>query len=275
MKHHVLLIIPFFLLLNTVQVSGQTPDETSKYWAGLGMGASFTGYKDKVASPINRYTDALTYYIIGGIEKGNFLHSINMHFFIGDSVMSAPFIGYEQENFLSARGNIKYACDYRLWGTSLFPGYLGAASRMIFHYTGVDTKTAVLDELTPPTYLGIISLDLHITQKWILNSKNSLILSAAYPIIGYSARPPFASYDELMGQYLLDNNFLRLISIGSFTSFHNYSALSGELKYQYDATPFISVFSCLAFELSYINLPKHRPRTDALVALNLGIVFNF
>jgi hypothetical protein len=250
-------------------ITAQSPSEERFFRVGAGLGCSFTGYRDEVESPINRYLNALTFILDGNIEKGNFFHIFNISFFTGNSRMAAPHKGYIQRKYIYAKGCIEYALDYRLWGNETFPGYLGGAFRTVVYYSGVDTG----ESLSPPVGAGLFSLDLHFTQKWIINEKNLLVFSAGYPIFGYGVRPPYAGMDDIWAKYLYEGTYIKIITLGEFTSFHNYWELFGDLKYQYSFTELFSVYSGLAFQLSRINFPH--PRHDAIFQLNAGVAFIF
>jgi hypothetical protein len=258
------------LLFVTVgSITAQSPSEGRFFRIGVGLGCSFTGYRDEVESPINRYLNALTYILDFNIEKGSFFHTLNIVFFMGDAKTAAPYRGYVQRKYTYVKGSIEYALDYRLWGNETFPGYLGGAFRTVVYYSGVD----IGESLTPPVGAGLFSLDLHFTQKWIINEKNTLVFSAGYPILGYGLRPPYAGLDDLWAKYLNEGTYLKILSLGKFTSFHNYWEFYGDLKYQYSFSKLFSVYSGLAFQLSRINFPQ--PRHDVIFRLNAGVAFTF
>ena len=248
-------------------------DELRPYRAGFGLGCSFAGLRDEIESPINRYVNALTGLIDGNIQKGIFFHSLYINFFMGSSKMPAPYRGYNKNQYISARGFLEYALDCRLWGNEIFPGFLGGSLRTCFSYTGVGgINSGNNDLLAAPTGVMLTSADVHLTQKWIINRRNSVDLSLEYPLLGYGIRPAYAGFDELWMKYLYENA-LKIATLGKFISFHNYWAVYGELKYHYKITPLISPYSCLGFELFRINFP--RPRVEALFQVNAGIAFTF
>jgi hypothetical protein len=244
---------------------------------GAAIGYSFTGYRDEVEAPINKYLNTLTYIIDGNIYQGNFLHSFIIDFFWGNPKIATPYKGYIQDQYSNIRGNTMYALDYRLWGNRTFPGYLGGAFRTFFHYTGLEffsnnQGASFSQEISPPTGLFLFSLYLHATQIWIIDTRSTLVLSAGYPILGYAVRPPYANIDNLWMEYLYGNP-LKIITLGKFTSFHNYWAVIGDLKYQYRINKLLLPYAGFAFELSRVNFP--RPKIDALFRLNTGIAFTF
>jgi hypothetical protein len=267
MKQSYAFLMFVLLMLLTIPASAQAE---KPFRIGAGLGCSFTGYRDEVESPINRYLNALTYIIDGNIEKGDFFHSFNINFFTGNPRMKAPYKGYSHKEYVSYRGIVEYALDYRLWGNQIFPGYLGGAFRTLFYYTGDDSNDVLGRAF--PTGVILFSLDLHASQKWIIDKKNTLVFSIGYPIFGYAIRPAYAGFDELWLDYLYENQ-LKIITLGKITSFHNYWAVLGDLKYQHQFNSWFSVYSCLGFELSRINFP--RPRKDALFRLNGGVAFTF
>jgi hypothetical protein len=262
-----------------IQQEIMQPSETIKpFRIGASLGYSFAGYREETYSPVNRYLNNLTFIIDGNIEKDNFLHSLNIGFFMGNAEMDggenavlrqdydpqkgeAYYLAYLQQ-YLFIRGYLEYALDYRLWGDETFPGYLGGAFRadtymQFAHYPGIT---------------GLVSLDVHATQKWIVNSENNLILSISFPIFGYAVRPAYAGADYALIQYSSQKPW-KIIKLGEIVSLHNYWAVFGDLKYHHKVNTLLSLYSGLGFELSRINFP--RPRTDAIFRLNSGIVFTF
>jgi hypothetical protein len=262
------LFIAFFLFNN----GPATAQPVKPFRIGVGLGYSFTGYKDEVETSINRYLNTVTYSIDGNIEKKNFFHSFNIRFFMGNPKMAAPYKGYRQKEFISARGNVDYSLDYRLWGNQTFPGYLGGAFRTVVYLSGFSGTSSTDNNFSPPTGAALFSLDLHLSQKWNINDKYTILFSAGYPIFGYGIRPAYAGFDELWMKYLYESP-LKIITLGEIISFHNYWAVYGDLICQNKITTLLSSYAGLGFELSRINFPL--PRKDAIFRLNAGFAFTF
>jgi len=260
--------VVILLILSAVSAAAQSPQEERPFRIGAGLGCSFAGFRDEVESPINRYLNALTFIIDGNIERGIFFHSLNIIFFTGNSKMKSPYKGYAQSQYISYRGSIDYALDCRMWGNETFPGYLGGAFRVFFSFSGDNNRV----DPSPPSGVFSASFDLHVSQKWIINEKNTLVLSAAYPVFGYAIRPAYAALDELWMKYLYEDQ-IKLLTLGKFTSFHNYWAFYGDLKYHYKFTSLFSLYSGLGFEISRVNFS--RPRIEAICRLNAGVAFTF
>jgi hypothetical protein len=163
---------------------------------------------------------------------------------------------------LAIRGYLEYALDYRLWGTQSFPGFLGGSVR-------ADTY---LQFAHYPSITVLASLNVHATQKWIINEKNVLTFSVGLPFFGYAVRPAYAGADEALIKYSSEDP-MKIITLGRVVSVHNYWALFGDLKYQYKVNSLIGLYSGLGFEISQINFP--RPRNDASLRLSGGIAFTF
>jgi hypothetical protein len=200
-------VLLLFVTVGTM--AAQSPAEERFYRIGAGLGCSFTGYRDEVDSPFNRYLNALTFLLDFNSERYNFFHTLNISFFMGNAKMASPHKGYVQRQYVYAKGSIEYALDHRLWGNETFPGYLGGSFRTVVYYSGVNTG----ESLSPPVGAGLFSLDLHFTQKWIINEKNKLVLSAGYPILGYGVRPPYAGMDELWAKYLYEGTYIKILSL--------------------------------------------------------------
>jgi hypothetical protein len=108
------------------------------------------------------------------------------------------------------------------------------------------------------------SLNVHITQKWIINAENEFAFSTGFPIFGYALRPSYFALNtdmEIMG-----TNEQEIISL------HNYWAIFGDLKYRYKINTLLSLYSGIGFELSHIDFPQ--PRKDSLFRLYAGISFH-
>ena len=241
---------------------------------GAGIGITFAGYTEETDSQINRYLNALTYSLNGQIKKGSFLHSFNVLFFMGEAHVWRDIRQFHEDyRYMTFRGFGEYALGYRLWsvrGLDTFPGWLGGNLRADFHYF-YDTS----HNMDIPRMTALFSLGVHATQKWLIDSRQTLSLAAGIPLLTYAVRPPFAGADERWQKYAAENNLRRLLRLGKFAGIHNYWAIHGNLNYHYVFTPLISLYSALGFEFSHINIPKGRPRRDAVFTLGAGFTFTF
>jgi hypothetical protein len=254
-------------------VSAEQPvsvaQDVTPFLLGVGFGCSFSGYREETDAPLNRYLNAFTFTINTNVEKGDFFHSFNIGFFRGknEAVEAYPldrnevepqlmdhFFEYYRMEDTYTRLYLEYALDYRLWGNSMFPGYLGGAFRV---------DTYLIEKLDNFMYLNITligSLGLHASQKWIINEGNVLVFSVDFPLFGYALRPPYPGAFA----WPLETDIVSL---------HNYWAVFGELKYIHRINSLLSIYSDIDFELSLVNFPK--PRRDAILRLIAGIAFAF
>ena len=268
-------IILLLLFCRAAFLTAQTTEKP--YRTGASLGYAFSGYREETYSSVNRYLNTLTYLIDANIEKSKLLHSFNLGFFMGDSKTNSEEVVLRQDydpqtgeayyiaglpRYLAIRGYLEYALDCRLWGNSAFPGFFGGAFR-------ADTY---LQFANYPSISGLVSLDFHATQKWIINSDNSLALSLSFPIFGYAVRPPYAGADAAIIKYASESP-MKILTMRKVISLHNYWALFGDLKYQHKVTALVSLYSGLGIELSRINFP--RPRKDAMLRLNSGVTFTY
>ena len=267
----------FFIVLMLFNFERTAAETAKPFRVGASVGYSFTGYSEETYSPVNRYLNTITFILDGNIEKGNFFHSFNIGFLMGDSKISAEEVIIRQNydpttgeafnyrddpQYLAIRGYLEYALDYRLWGNDTFPGYLGGAFR----------GDTYLQFANYPSITGLVSLNVHASQKWVIDSKNVFTFSLGIPFFGYAVRPPYAGADAALIKYAAEQP-MKIITMGEVISFHNYYAIFGDLKFQHAFTTLLSLYSGLGFELSRINFP--RPRTDAILRLNSGIAFTF
>jgi len=265
LKKHQLVFI-FFVLANTGLASAQSAEDAKAAKTekpiriGTGIGYSFLGYREETDLPVNRDMNTFNFNINGSIEKNNFFYSLNFGFLKGEidpvEVKSTEgFFTYNYRTSSFLRIFFENALDYRLWGNSVFPGYLGGAIRGDFFYS-------VLKQSHYYSLTLLFSLNLHASQKWIINDKNELIFSVGIPFLGYALRPPY--YGMLYAPLDLEERM---------TSFHNYRAVFGGLKYYYTTSELLSLYFGLGFEFSHITFPQ--PRKDALFSINAGIMFSF
>ncbi len=248
----------FFILVNIGQIAAQTSEAERPFRIGTGLGYSYTGYREETDLPLNRYFNALNFNINCNIEKNNFYYSLNFGFLSGENnaveVENDNFYEYHQRESIFLRAYLENALDYRLWGNSVFPGYLGGAIRGDIYYS-------VLQQSNYYSLTMLLSLDIHVTQKWIINEKNKFVFSASLPVFGYGFRPPY--FGLLYAPLDMEK---------SITSLHNYRAVFGDLKYHHQINGLFSFYLGFGFEFSHITFPQ--PRKDALFCVNAGIAFS-
>jgi len=275
-KHRLIFI--FFILVNIGQVFSQSTEESEASETpeadktpktakaekpiriGTGLGYSFAGYREETDLPVNRYLDNLNFNFNGNIEKNDIYYSFNFGVLMGETnpleiKNDDDRFTYSQREAIFLRLFIEHALDYQLWGNSVFPGYLGGALRGDLYYSAL--KESYYYSLTA---LG--SLNIHVTQKWIILEGKELIFSVSVPFFGYGLRPPY------YGLF-----YAPLDSEKSIVSFHNYRAVFGDLKYHQKISEWLSFYFGLGFELSNITFPQ--PRRDASFCVNAGIAFTF
>ena len=238
---------------------------------GFGAGISLTGYYDETNSLNKTYSNAATLIIFGNFENKKLLHSFNFNFFWGDALRVEPYKGYIQVPCSSIRGQIDYSFVYNLFERTFYSLYTGGTFRTLAHYTGpvIDSEIKALN----PTGVVLFSLDLNLSQKFIFNDRNFIFFSMRLPIVGYAIRPPYAGLDGLWQKYQHEETYYKFISVGELISFHNYFAITGEIKYNFKINQRFAVYSAIGFDYSFISF--HRSREDIILALNAGITILF
>jgi len=180
---------------------------------------------------------------------------------------------FPEQGYLSLRAAIEYALDYRLWylgGNQAFPGWLGGTFRTDFYLFFNDNAVFIYPRLSM-----LFSLGAHVTQKWIINPKNSLSLSLGIPLLIYAIRSPYSGIDDRLIAIVAEGALWKILGMGSFASVHNYWAIFSDLKYHFKLIPLLSLYAGLGLEFSHINIPKGRGRGDAATRLNAGLAFTF
>ena len=263
------LLLTFIFVLGVGQAAAQASEEVKQSRIGINLGYSFTGYREYTDLSINRYLNTFTVIIDGNTHKGNLLHSFNAGFFMGendavvsfslDTIWQDPlepgneYFTYYQTNHTFIRGYAEYALDHRLWGTPVFPGYLGGSIRSDMYLL------QTLNNYLFANLTVLLSLNLHISQKWVIDQDNILVLALSIPVLGYAIRPNYIGF------------ILPLES--GFASIHNYRAVFGDVKYHHAISDLLSFNAGLGFEISHITFP--RPRRDAIFRLSTGVSFSF
>ena len=258
-----------FLAVSMASISVPALQAETPVKIGFGIGPSFGGFREETDSEINRYYTNLTYLLYANMEFGHFLHSFNLSFNMGETTAAAKFENKYVYDWVYSfyRGTFDYALDYRLWnimGNSSLPGYLGGIFR---------TDFSLITALEVPKITALMSLGLHVTQKWLIDSKQSLTFSASIPLFTYAVRPPFPGADEILAKFVGEGRPLMFLTTGRFASVHNYWALHGNLKYHFRLIEQLSLYAGLGFELSHINFTA--PRRDAVTRLSGGLTFTF
>jgi len=258
-----------FILVNISQITAQSPEDISNSEThnieksvnriGVGLGYSFIGYREETDLPINRYVDNLNLNFNINIERKNFLYLFNFVFLKGETkpleINNNYHSSYYQKKQDFTKFSLENAFDYRLWGNNTLPGYLGGALRGDFY----------ISSLKETYYLSItmiFSLSIHATQEWIINDDKKLVFSASIPFLGYAFRPPY--YGIFYSSSDMEEDV---------TSFHNYRAVFGELKYYQKINNRFSFNLGLGFELSQITFPQER--RDVSFSINVGILRSF
>ena len=228
---------------------------------GVSLGYSFSGFREVTIADVNRYLNTIVFSIHSVVEKENFIHSHNVGFFSGQSdlLVKNPVYQFEQIDYYQVKDTysrlfLEYALTRKLWGNNTFPGYLGGAMRGDLY---------LVETLDNPVYINltaIASLNLYVNQKWIINDKNTLVLSLGFPFFGYAVRPHYIGFSA----WPLETGI---------TSLHNYWACFGSIKYYYRINNLISLYSDIGFDLSHIDFPE--TRRDVSLQIKLGAVFMY
>jgi len=256
-----------FILVNIGQAFAQSTEvpEAAKtkevaYRIGLGLGYSFLGYREETDLPINRTMDTVNFNMNGNIEYNNIYYTFNFGLLKGEIdpfeiESNEEYFTYYQKKINFLRIYIENAIDAKMWGSSVFPGYFGGALRIDCYFS--DMKESYYNSITM-----ISSLNLHMTQKWIINKGKELAFSASIPFFGYASRPPYYGLSYAPNE-----------SEERVTSFHNYRAIFGDLNYHQKIDESFSFYLSLGFKWSHITFPQ--PRKDAEFCMNAGIAFTF
>jgi len=238
--------------------STEQEEEKNKGRIGASLGYSFIGYRDETDIPVNRYLNGFSFLVNGDTNKDNYIYSYNLAVFNGSANVieiqtSDDYYRVYQRGAGFVRVNLENSISYRMWGTDTFPGYFGGALRGDIYFVH-------LIQTYYYNFTVMVSLNAHVTQKWIISDNSELVFSVSLPFLGYAVRPPY--YGLFYSSFDIENGI---------TSFHNYQAVFADSKYYFKINTRFSVCSGFGFDFSHINFPQ--ARNDIMFRMNAGIMY--
>ena len=125
-----------------------------------------------------------------------------------------------------------------------------------------------------PSITGIISIGPTTVFKYNIDERNSFMVTGSMPWFGYGVRPPYAGCDAQLMKYA-EENFMKILTMGKFLSFHNYQNICLGFDYKLKASKHFSTGLGFGFEYSRIAVPKERPLYYLDGNFKAMAIFNF
>lgn len=251
-------LLTFFILTCLAPVFAEEKRQTR---LGITFGASYYGYREETDIALNRKLATFNFIFDGDVIKNRIRFSFNANIFAGKNketeVLSEEdhYFSFKQRASTFIKFSLDNSVEYNLWGPEKFPGYLGGGLRADVYYN-------YLKETIYYSTTALFTLNVRVTQMFIINEKNNLVLSIEIPFFGYGIRPP--NFGLQYSHIDLEHKVI---------SFHNHFAFYADLRYQYKFNQLLSLYSILGFEFSHIKFPQLR--RDACSRLNIGLSFSF
>ena len=230
----------------------------------LSIGWTFGCYKETTFSNITQNIMSPKYQLEAKFNAGNFMHKIALDYYFSkpESAMTKtavvyknfdPFSGetyYEafNSNLSFHKIQFQYDLNYKFIKNesfSLFAGgsFLCNAFLQFEHY---------------PSITGLVSIGRSYEMMYKINGHNSISFASSIPLLGYGVRPSYAGCDAKLMKYA-EEDFLKILTLGSFLSLHNYQSILFKFDYKVRASEYFSTGLGLDFEYARIAVPKERP----------------
>ena len=255
-----LLLISFSLFAEGRKEGGRDQSFDIK----LSIGWTFGCYKETTFANIAQSILAPRYQIEANIKSGNFLHTITADYYTArpESAMTETAVVYKTydpvtgEIYYDAsvspltmhKIRLQYDLNYGIIRKDGFDFYTG----------GSFLCNALLQFEHYPSITGLISIGPSAAASYQINNKNRISLTGSIPLFGYGVRPPYAGCDARLMKYA-EEDFLKILTLGSFLSLHNYQSILLNFEYTLKAAKHFSTGLGLDFEYARIAVPKERP----------------
>jgi len=228
------------------------------------LGWSFGCYKETTFANISQSILSPRYQLETKIKSSSFLHTINADYFVcnPESAMTKTAVVYKSydpvsgENYYKAfQSNLtfhKIKCQYDL-------NYQFIEDNKFDFYAGSSFLcNAFLQFEQYPSISGLFSLALSSMMTYRKDERNLFSFNLALPLCGYGVRPPYAGCDARLMKYA-EEDFLKILTLGSFLSLHNYQSILLNCEYKVRSSKHFSTGLGCDFEYARIAEPKERP----------------
>ena len=231
---------------------------------GINVGLNLGAYKESTCSVVTQKILAPKIGLDFKIKTEDFLHIVQMEYsFINpisnqtkqkliykeyDPITGEPYISEYESNLVMHRINFAYDMQYLINKGAATPVYVGGSFQ----------TNAYLQFENYPSITGLISLGPSVSGINKFGNRNTINWYGTIPVFGYGIRPPFAGCDALLMKYA-EEDPLKIITLGSFLSLHNYQAIFTNIEYFFDVNSWLQLSAGLDFEYSRIAVPEARP----------------
>lgn len=251
-------------------ITAQEKDSSVELQASIGW--TFGCYKEMTFANISESLMSPRYQLEAKIKSGNFLHIITADYFFSHpkSAMTTSAVVYKNydpvsgetcyEAFNSNLSFHKICLQYNLMYSVLKDKNQGEVRnrKLDLLVGGNFACNAFLQFEHYPSITGLISLGPSCAMNYQINERNSIFISGGFPLLGYGVRPSYAGCDAKLMKYA-EENFFKILTLGSFLSIHNYQSVLLNVEYKLKASELFSTGLGFDFEYARIAVPKEKP----------------
>ena len=267
-------------------IAAQEKDKSVEIQASIGW--TFGCYKEMTFANISESLMSPRYQLEAKIKSGNFMHVITADYFFSHpkSAMTTTAVVYK--NYDPVSGETYYeAFDSNLSFHKIRLQYdfmysvlkdkneEEAANRKLDLLVGGNfVCNAFLQFEHYPSITGLVSFGPSCAMNYKINERNSIFISGGFPLLGYGVRPSYAGCDAKLMKYA-EENFFKILTLGSFLSIHNYQSIMLNVEYKLKASELFSTGLGFDFEYARIAVPKEKPLYYVNGNLKTFVTFSF
>lgn len=251
-------------------ITAQEKDSSVELQASIGW--TFGCYKEMTFANISESLMSPRYELEAKIKSGNFMHVITADYFFSHpkSAMTTTAVVYKNydpvsgetyyEAFDSNLSFHKIRLQYDLMYSVLKDKNQGneANIKLELLVGGNFVCNAFLQFEHYPSITGLVSFGPSCAMNYKINERNSILVSGGFPLLGYGVRPSYAGCDAKLMKYA-EENFFKILTLGSFLSIHNYQSILLNVEYKLKASELFSTGLGFDFEYARIAVPKEKP----------------
>ncbi len=267
-------------------IAAQEKDSSVELSASIGW--TFGSYKEMTFSNISESLMSPRYQLEAKIHSGNFMHVITADYFFSHpkSAMTTTAVVYKNydpvsgetyyEAFDSNLSFHKIRLQYDLMYSVLKDKNQDEARnrKLDLLVGGNFACNAFLQFEHYPSITGLISLGPSCAMNYQINERNSIFISGGFPLLGYGVRPSYAGCDAKLMKYA-EENFFKILTLGSFLSIHNYQSVLLNVEYKLKASELFSTGLGFDFEYARIAVPKEKSLYYVNGNLKTFVTFSF
>lgn len=279
-KLYILLLLTFVCVLPLIAEHNSFSGENKPVEIKLSIGWTFGGYKETSFSNITQSILSPRYQLEAKFNTGNIIHKIALDYYFTNPKSSMTETAVVYKNFDPISGEVYYeAFNSKLAFHKIQLQYdlnysMIKNDSFVISGGGSFFCNAFLQFEHYPSITGLVSIGPSGQMQYKINDRNSITLAGGIPLLGYGVRPSYAGCDARLMKYA-EEDFMKILTLGSFLSLHNYQSILLNFEYKIKASEFFSTGLGMDFEYARITVPKERPLYYVSGNLKTFVMINF